>query len=255
MELQTVPKQKNPGQSVQLALESKAQQTQTIGRADSFCNIDVGCSRSRLGSSFSEHQLGTNGCEQIDLGMASLKQQLTRDGSSPNGYQELQTDNNRTEHRVSNATNRQSNCRVRAEEVENLNHLSSPSTHDLSDIGLTKDTIGRNSHSRDLWSQGGFTQQTLQEMGLLNQRVDLPLDNELPTVHTTTRSLRQQNKQKMFLILLNISGPTRRRKARNIYGELDKSKSPPAPSNRTYPQSPQKTQEITVNCSLLPTQL
>ncbi|KAA6369382.1 MAG: hypothetical protein EZS28_035091, partial [Streblomastix strix] len=107
----------------------------------------------------------------------------------------------------------------------------------------------------DLESQGGLAQQTLLERGLLNQRVDPPLSNELPTVHTTTRSLRQSNKQKMSQILLNIAGPTRRRKARSIHGELDKSKSPPAPSDRTDSKSPQKTEEITVNSSLPPTQL
>ncbi|KAA6363596.1 MAG: hypothetical protein EZS28_040877 [Streblomastix strix] len=61
MELQTVSKRQNAVQSVLLNLRSKAQQTQTIRRDDSFCNFDDGCGRNRLGSNISEHKLGING--------------------------------------------------------------------------------------------------------------------------------------------------------------------------------------------------
>ncbi|KAA6393353.1 MAG: hypothetical protein EZS28_011121 [Streblomastix strix] len=177
MELQTVSEQENPEQYVQLESESKAQQTQTIGTVDSFCNIDDGCSRSRLRSSISEHQPGINGCEQMDYGIESSKLQPTRDCSSPNGSQEFQINNILTVQRISNAENRQSDCRG--------NEL-----------------------------QDGFTQQTLLDGGLLSQRVDHLLCNQPPTIHISIRYLRQNNKYKMSQILLNIAEPTCKKKER-----------------------------------------
>ncbi|KAA6395297.1 MAG: hypothetical protein EZS28_009176 [Streblomastix strix] len=55
--------------------------------------------------------------------MTSPKQQPTRDGCSPNGFQQFQFDNIRTEQQMSNVVKRQSNCRICAEEVEKLNCL------------------------------------------------------------------------------------------------------------------------------------
>ncbi|KAA6393461.1 MAG: hypothetical protein EZS28_011007 [Streblomastix strix] len=85
MELQTIPKQKNTGFSVHQTSESKVQQIQIIERVNSFCNIDDVCNRNRLRSSISEYHTGIIGCKQMNQGIASPKQQQTRDGGSPNG--------------------------------------------------------------------------------------------------------------------------------------------------------------------------
>ncbi|KAA6376376.1 MAG: hypothetical protein EZS28_028098 [Streblomastix strix] len=122
-----------------------------------------------------------------------------------NVYQEFQIDNIRTENRMSNAKNRYQDCRICAKEIENLYCFSSSSTHNLSDIESTINTISHNSHPEGIESQDGFTLQTLLEK---DNQINEQIIHQLTSFLQFTFQLDifyQSNKQKMSQILLNIA--------------------------------------------------